>query len=33
MAPFAQAHADQTERDDGALTAAIRTGQIIAENG
>jgi uncharacterized protein (DUF2252 family) len=33
MATFAEAYADQTERDHAALTAAITAGRIAAENG
>ena len=33
MATFAEAYADQTERDHAALTAAIGTGRIKAESG
>ena len=33
IAEFAAAYADQTERDHAALTAAIKSGRIAAEQG
>ena len=33
MATFAEAYADQTERDHAALLAAIKSGRIPAEHG
>jgi hypothetical protein len=33
MASFAEAYADQTERDHAALLAAIRTGRVVAALG
>ena len=33
MTTFAEAYADQTERDHAALTAAITAGRITAESG
>ena len=33
MASFAEAYADQTERDHAALVAAIKSGRVTAESG
>ena len=33
MGPFAEAYADQTERDFDAFSAAITSGRITAETG
>jgi hypothetical protein len=33
IAEFAQAYADQTERDHAALLAAVKSGRVVAEAG